>query len=842
MSAGRMGNEAAGAWLRQSRMAARLTQEELAERSGVSVRTIGDLERGVPTRPYPRSIRSLIKALALPGSLADEVIAGYRHGGAPVARPGQAAGHGPGEVVPRQLPAIVAHFTGRAAELDVLAGLAGGSAEGAVQTAVISAIDGTPGVGKTALAVHFAHRATELFPDGQLYVNLAGFGPSGSPLAPGQALCGFLGALGVRRERIPAGLDSQAGLYRSLLAGRRMLVLLDNAADEQQVRPLLPGSPGCLTVVTSRQQLAGLAAAEGATLISLNCLSETEARELLAARLGSGRVAAEPGALDEVVRLCAGLPLALAIAAARGVVRPRFSLAELAAGLRQAGNTLDALDVRAEGASIRPVFSWSYHALSQPAARMFRLLSLHPGPEVSVAAAARLADLGRPAAHRLLEGLTRASLLTELHPGRYVLHDLLHAYAAEQAAGDESSGQCEQALTRLFDHYLTTSSAAMNILYPAEAHRRPHVPVLAAAAVALAGEADARAWLNTERANLVAMAAHCSGHGWPRHATDLAATLFRYLISGGHLPEARTIYCNALHAARLAGDLAAEAEALNGLGGIAVMNGQPRDAVGQYRAALERYRRCGDRAGEARALHNLGITDKELHHYHAAADHYRHAIAAFEDAGDGLGAARALAYLAAAETELGSYDQAAEHLWRALPVLQDAKDPAGEADTLGRIGMLNLRRGQLDQATTFFERALAIYRSLDHPGGIAAELCNLGKVSVHQGQHRKAIRSARQALALYRETGNQHGEAVALHTLAQALHGAGQTTAAQAEFGRALRLATETSNIHLQASVHHDLADSHACGGQDDLADQHRQQALDLLVQPGATEMGHTDQ
>jgi hypothetical protein len=271
-------------------------------------------------------------------------------------------------------------------------------------------------VGKTALAVHFAHQAAGDFPDGQLYVNLRGFDPAGPPMTPGEAIRIFLDALGVPAAQLPASLDAQTGLYRSLLAGRRMLVLLDNARGVGQVRPLLPASPGCLVLVTSRSQLTGLAAAEGARPMALDLLTGGEAHELLAARLGDERLAAEPAAVQELIGLCARLPLALAIAAARAASQPALPLAALAAKLRDAGGRLDALDVGDTAASVRAVFSWSYQQLDAAAARMFQLLGLHPGPGIGVPAAASLAALPPRQARAVLAGLTRAHLLAEPAP------------------------------------------------------------------------------------------------------------------------------------------------------------------------------------------------------------------------------------------------------------------------------------------------------------------------------------------------------------------------------------------------------------------------------------------
>jgi DNA-binding SARP family transcriptional activator/DNA-binding transcriptional regulator YiaG len=346
----------------------------------------------------------------------------------------------PPDLVPRLLPASTARFTGRASELSMLTGLLD-QATAAAGTATICAISGMGGVGKTTLALHWAHRVTDAFPHGQLYVNLRGFGPSDGPAPPEEVLIGFLGALGVPPKRIPEGTPAQTGLLRSLLADRRLLVVLDNARDEEQVRPLLPASPGCLVIVTSRSQLAGLAAAEGASLLKLDVLTDAEAHALLAARLGSQRASAEPDAVTEIAVRCGRLPLALAAAAARAATCPHFPLASLAAELRDVRGRLDHLDSGDPAVSVRTVFSWSVRQLSPPAARMFRLLSRYPGSDVAVPAAASMAGTDQPGARRLLRELARCHLLAEPHPGRYALHGLLRAYAAEQA---EAGPQADQ--------------------------------------------------------------------------------------------------------------------------------------------------------------------------------------------------------------------------------------------------------------------------------------------------------------------------------------------------------------------------------------------------------------
>jgi tetratricopeptide (TPR) repeat protein len=830
-----------GQLLRRYRTAAGITQEELAERSGLSARAIANLERGQTARPYPRSVRSLADGLGLSAAQREELAVAGRQArqvgqqSAEVAQ--RASAQGPAaakaaSAVPRELPPAVACFTGRDAELAALSGLLGLGRGVWASAVVISAISGMAGVGKTALAVQWAHQVAERFPDGQLYVNLRGYDPS-EPMAAADALAGFLRALGVPGTDIPDGVEERARLYRSRLAGRRVLVLLDNARDGEQVRSLLPGDPGCVAVVTSRDALAGLVAADGARRLDLDVLPLADAVALLRSLIG-GRVDDDPGAAAELAGMCARMPLALRIAAELAVARAPVPLAGLAAEL--AADRLDCLDAGEDRADVRAVFSWSYRRLPDDVAGAFALLGLHPGADLDVHAAAALVGISTPQARKALGRLHRASLIQASGPDRYSIHDLLRVYAREQAAARDVGGQCQLALTRLFDYYLAAATAVMDVLFPAEAHLRPRVRSAAAVVTAMTGEADARVWLDRERANLVAVVVHCAGSDWPRHAADLAGTLFRYLISGSHLSEADTIYGHALQAARRSGDLAAEADALNGLGSVAGRKGRFRDSAGHFQAALERYRRRGDRAGQARVLHNLGVTQLELRNLRLAAGYYREAITAYEDAGDRLGVAGTLAELGAVETDLGSYDKAAEHLQLSMQVFRKAKDQVHEAHAMSKIGELNVRRGRLAGAADFFEQSLAICRRIDNPVGLADGLRNLGDVSLRQGDYQQAISYLRQALAVHRQAGSQHGEIMTLRTLAEALHGVGQPAAARAELEAALRLATETGNTYQQATAHHDLAESHHRAGRDEQARHHWQQALDLYAQLGAPE------
>ncbi len=434
-------------------------------------------------------------------------------------------------VVPRQLPAGLARFAGRKAELaalmemaDAAGSMAGARGETAAVTGggvTIAAISGTAGVGKTALALHFAHRVADRFPNGQLYVNLRGFDPSSAPLGIGEAIRTFLDALQVPPDQLPAGLDAQAGLYRSLLAGRRMLVVLDNAGDAAQARPLLPGDGGCLVVVTSRRQLTALAATDGARQVILDVLTGAEAHDLLAGRLGAGRVAAEPAAAEELAVLCARLPLALSIVAARASAGPGLPLATLAAGLRDARGRLDVLDGGEAAADARAVFSWSCKQLSPPAARMFRLLGLHPGPDATVAAAASLAGISPGQAGRAIAELTGACLLAEHAPGRYACHDLLRACAAEQVGAAEDPAERQAAVERAVDHYLHTARAADKLLYSARLPIPFADPRPGTQPEHLATHAQALAWFDAEHKVLLAATGLAARYGLDTQAWQL---------------------------------------------------------------------------------------------------------------------------------------------------------------------------------------------------------------------------------------------------------------------------------------------------------------------------------
>jgi len=785
---------------------------------------------------YSQARRTLVSELGIePGPRLRDLHQRILAGDPALAAPPETAVLAGPSPVPRQLPAGVPHFVGRAEEIERLGALAG-EATGVAGTVVISAIDGTAGVGKTALAVHWAHQVAGRFPDGQLYVNLRGFDPSGTPAAPGEAVRGFLAALGVPAERVPAELDAQAGLYRSLLAGKKILIMADNARDEQQVRPMLPASPGCLVLVTSRRRLAGLAAAEGARVITLDVLAEAEASDLLARRLGCGRVAAEPGPAGELIGLCARLPLALTVIAARAQARPGLPLAALAAELHDEQCGLDALDAGDPATSVKAAFSWSYRQLTPAAAGMFRLLGLAPGADITAHAAASLAGVPLQRARGLLTELTQAHLLTEHVADRYTFHDLLRAYAAELAQLHDPQPGRHTALTRLFDYYLAAAATAVDALFPAEKHRRPQVPVPARPAAPVPAPAAARDWLDTERATLVALTAYAGTAGWPAHATRLAAVLFRYLEIGGHFDDAQAIYTHALDAARATGDRGAQADALRGLGSADSWRCRYRQAADHHRQALALFRELGDKPGQARVLNNLGVVSYRQGGYDAAARYYQQALAVYSEVGDRFGQALAMGNLGLILCRQGRLDDAASHNREAAVIYRELGYREGEAEVLSDLGEVLYRQGHYQQAAGHLQQAIDLGRELGYRQTEAAGLESLARVLQEQGRYQQAADHQRQALDLFRELGNRSGEGRVLNDLGDTMLAAGQPNEALAEYCQALTVASESGNPHQEADAHDGLA--RICHAADELvqARNHWEQALAIYTDLGVPE------
>ena len=665
----------------------------------------------------------------------------------------RASRRSPVEVVPRQLPAAASYFVGRACELRSLSSQLGHGGHGGAEAGdrvAISVIGGTPGVGKTSLAVTWAHQVAGRFPDGQLYVNLRGYGPGTNPMSPADALRGFLEAFAIPGAQIPASVESLAGLYRSLLSGRRVLVVLDNARDAAQVRPLLPGEAGCAVVITSRSQLTGLVASDGAAPLTLDVLSEADARELLARRLGAARLAEEPDAAAELTGVCARLPLALAITAARAAARPGERLTDLASELDDAVARLDALETGDPETSIRAVLSWSYESLVPEAARMFRLLALHPGPDIGVPAAASLAGIGPPEAARLLRVLTRAALLTEQAPGRFAFHDLLRAYATELVRTTESSGDRRAAGHRILDHYLHTahSAAALSQFKRDPLALKP--PRAGAVPEQLADEESAVAWFRAEEQILRAVIAQAVIDEFDTHAWQLTSTLAPFVQRSGrwHQHAWNALLTSALVAARRQGDVAGQARVHWDLGLIRTRLSHYVDALSHLTRALDLYRQLDSRPGQASCHLGLALMFEEQGHEAEALRHAERALDLYHADGHRPGQAEALNAAGWYCTKLGEHERALDFCQQALDLYRELGSHPGEAGTLDSIGYAHHQLGDYPRAIACYESARTLLRKLADFDDEALVLTHLGDAHYADGNAPAARDSWGQALAI----------------------------------------------------------------------------------------------
>jgi DNA-binding SARP family transcriptional activator len=665
------------------------------------------------------------------------------------ARSAGVAGKAPARVVPRELPAPPRHFTGRAVELAALTRLLDQGGSGGHRTVVISAIDGTAGVGKTTLALRWAHQVAHSFPDGQLYVNLRGFDPALPPMPAAEAIRLALDALGVPAGRIPASLDAQAGLYRSVLAGKKVLIVADNAADPDQVRPLLPGSPGCLVIVTSRSTLAGLVATDGAVPMSLDVLTSAEARDLLARIVGAGRVAAEPEAAGRLIEACSCLPLALAIAAARAATRPRQTLAAVAAELADAAGRLDALQSDGDpGASVRAALASSYRYLSAETARMLRLLVVHPGPDISLSAAAGLAGVPGQQAARQLAELADASLVSRHGADRYTLHDLVRLYAAEQAQRVDGGTERQAAMDRMLDHYLHTGYAAALLIRPGR------TPIAIDAASPGAGPeqpADsgaAESWYEAEHRVLIAVIGSAFAAGQDARAWKIAWTLDDYLGLRGHWHDRLAVQTIALAAAGRLGELSMQASSHVFLAENAAWLSRYDDAESHYGQGLALCRQAGNRVLQAQAHLGLGGLLHQQGHYGRAADHARQALELYTAEGHLNGQANALNGLGWNLAQLGDYEQALVHCRQALALCRKAGGRHIEAITLDSLGYAHHQLGQHAEATDCFQQALDIARQIGFRHQQADSLSHLGDTFQAAGDLQSARTAWQEALAI----------------------------------------------------------------------------------------------
>jgi tetratricopeptide (TPR) repeat protein len=656
--------------------------------------------------------------------------------------------------LPRQLPVAIRKFVGRRDELAGLTAVLDEAASTGV--VVVSAINGSAGVGKTALALYWAHQAENRFPDGQLYVNLAGFDPSSEPMDPAVAVRGFLDALDIPPSRIPASLDAQAALYRSLVADRRMLVLLDNCRDSAQVRPLLPGGSSCMVIITSRDRLESLAVHEGARRLMLGLLTVEEARTLLEARLGADRVSAESAQADELIRLCACLPLALGLVAARAEGHPDISLADLVAELRDEVHggipRIEEFDLGDDDTNLGAVFSWSYRALPPEAARLFRLIGLHPGPDISATAGAALCGLPPRTTRRLLQLLVNANLLEEPAAGRYHFHDLLRTYAMDRATAEEPEPERLAAITRVLDFYLQSAFAADRRLYP---NREPITLIPSREKVEprrFRDLGDAMKWFAAEYPCLLAALDLAAGNGLDGHGWQLPWCMITFMDRQAHW----------------------------------------RDWVAVSRTAIAAATRLGAREGVARLKCNLGTAYAQRELDAEALAVVAEALAGFQEIGDRTGEAHAhhsLAWITARQQ--AKYTDALPHAERSVELHRLNDNDFGAAEALNTTGWLHGLMGDHQKALECCQAALAAFERLGQRHSMAFALDHIADAYRELGRFAEAVDHHRQAIATFHEINMAFEEAVVLNHLGDAALAAGDAAAARSAWQQGKTIFTQ---------------------------------------------------
>ncbi|HEY8986347.1 MAG TPA: tetratricopeptide repeat protein [Streptomyces sp.] len=661
----------------------------------------------------------------------------------------------PGEThvpTPRQLPLDVSCFTGRRRDIAVLDALLDEPMSQAT-TVIVSAIAGTAGVGKTALAVHWAHRVRDRFPDGDLYVNLQGYGPS-PPLLPGDVLDGFLKAMGAAPEQIPHAVESRAAMFRTLLGKRRMLIFLDNANSAEQVRPLLPGSRGPLVLVTSRSQLAGLVARDGAARVSLDTLPPDEANALLGRIVGADRIAAEPETAMRIAQFCAHLPLALRITAEYAAAHPRRPLAELAQTLADEGSRLDAIATGDdEATAVRQVFSWSYRALRPELTRIFRLLGLHAGPDMSIGAIAALTGMRATATRKLVDGVAAVHLIEEPINGRYRFHDLLRVYAGERATADEPPTARKEAVERVLLWYLHATAAARTVLTVG----RPQTPFALPSAFRpppvsvpiFTSHKEALTWCDTELGNLEAAVRQAADQGRDDVACWLPVALQPYFQRRNPFRSWIATHTAGLDAARSVNDVQAEAELNRGIGGAYYYQGRYEESFEHQRRALDGYRALGWE-GEI-VLVNLGSVCAALQWYDKSFDYLYEALAVSRQTGHRNAEGFALQSIGATCQRLDRFQESAAYCREAADVFRETGDRFGFGIALARLAYAYLRQRKPLDAIAYLRQALGNARDTgDHPGE-AWILETLGTATYEVDQKDSALENWRNALTLYEQ-------------------------------------------------------------------------------------------
>ena len=735
---------------------------------------------------------------------------------------GQAVADGTVRVSPA-LPDDLPGFIGRRAELQRL--LDGLTSQRSDAAAAVAVIEGMAGVGKTTLVIHAGH---ELLRHGQgtdlqLSVNLRGYDPELPPADPAAVLDGFLRALGVPGDQIyHLDLAGRAARYRRLLTGRRALIVLDNAATQEQVTPLLPQTTGSLTMITSRDAMATL---PGSRRLPLDAFSEAEALELLRRTVGPDRIDAAPQVALGIAGLVGCLPLALGVVAGRINDSPEWTLADHLARLTER-HRLRQLD-----SGIELALDLSYHALGPDLRQTLRLLALHCGHDFDAYAAAALAGTDLPTTHQRLNSLLAANLLQRPTPTHYHLHDLIQIYANARAIDDEPDSSRRTALTRLFDSYLFTSAQAIDALHPAGRRRRPTIPTPSAPTQPIADRATARAWLVTEHANLLATIAH-TAHGWPTHTTRLSSLLSWWLSVGGHHADALTVYAHALDAARASGDRAGEGTTLMNLGTVRERLGQYRDAIEVLHQALQISREVGDRYTEGRSRGRLGTTDTALGRYPNALEHFSAAVDIYRQIGDRSAEGIARNNTGTTYERMGHYHQAITHYRQALAISRAVNDQNLTGTVLGNLSCAHARLRRLPEAQEYHQQALVLLREHGNRGGEALALSLHGLL--YGADHPDTKEHNQRATTLAHEIGAPEIEADVSNNIGEALCTIGDHQEARQRHELALTLARDTGNRAQQAQAHDGIAHVMHATDQPDQARTHWQKALDLYAELGS--------
>ena len=810
-----------GGLLRRLRDQAGLTQDELAEAAAVSQRAISDLERGINATARKDTAVLLAGALGLGGPAREQFVAAAR-GRAPagqaLAAAAEEAGSGSAAAASRTLPRDIAAFTGRAGELErLLAGLAGAAPAGGVVG--ICAIGGMAGIGKTTLAVHAAHRLAGRFPDGQIFLPLHGHTPGQRPVDPADALASLLLAAGISAQAIPAGLDARAGCWRDFLAGKKVLLVLDDAAGHEQVGPLLPGTAGCLVLITSRRRLAAL---DDAAVLSLDTLPPVEAAVLLARLAGRPDLSPGDAGVGEITRLCGYLPLAIGMLGRQLAHHPAWTAAGLAAELAAAAGRLELM--AAENLSVAAAFGLSYKDLTAGQRRLFRRLGLHPGPDIDAYAAAALDGTSLAAARRRLEALYGQHLITEPARGRYRLHDLLREHARALAAADDPTAR-DAATSRLLDYYLHTARAAGQHIPPSFTAEDPAPPACPpASAPPMSTPRQAVAWLEAERANLHAAAGYAAATGRLSHAMSIPAAMAGFLDARGYWDQGLVLHQTALAAARQAGDRPGQARALLLLSVTQMMTEDMPAAAAAQRQALELYRGLRDRAGQAAALTAIGMLHVGTDDYPAAAAALRQALELSRGLGYRRGQGDALNGLGTMHRYTGDYPAAAACHRQALELHRDLGHRHGEGEALSHLGAAQRLAGDYPAAAAALRQALALFRDLGDPFFQATVLTELAAVQRLAGDYPAAAASSRQALSLYRDLRDLRTQAEALNELGLTQQLTGDYPAAAASHQQALRLSREVGNLLGQAEALNGLGElSSRTAASRQARDQHAQ-------------------